>query len=212
MESAFTVRSERVIGTDWDGTGVEMSRFAVLASAFIINRFRESALYSRLEDIISMDHNSVGCALMSFNRFVERLLVNLQTQKGPIPGAAQRFREEFARGVPVYIISGRPDTQECYWRTRTQADRVGIPYTDVILTPVKASAILEKKVTVYYENDRRTALSLARLCPGVKINYIDYGAPISAEDLVKLPNINVIPRTIWEKTTNQAHNAEFFLI
>src|SRR3989344_206573 len=225
MESNAVEEPARIIGTDWDGVRVKRHRVAIWTSNFkelgIFQRGAKS--HSVLESTPDMDHTPMNVSPKGLHRLTDRLNIYFQSRRSSIPEADRRFREEFDKGVPVIIISGRRATLDWDRATREQANREGTPYTDVILKPVtrdktkkkeisgidsKIHAIIENDVTEFYEDNRKTAIRVARRLPNVQVNYIDYGAHIKKADLEALSNLHVITKAEWFRSSVQRLKGE----
>ena len=120
-----------------------------------------------------------------------------------IPGMAEKIQGEAKAGVPLYGVSGRRASR--IWMDLTTAqlvrEDIPIPGKNVRLTPrgyssleSKAYWIKELGITEFNEDNKRTALYVAKLFPQVQVNYVDHGlASLSPQDLAMYTNIKVIP-------------------
>lgn len=190
----------RVLGVDLDDSALwreVFTRYFGHAKDVIL---RPSLPKRTLEDIPKLDHSPVDRSIKGPMEIVSALF---HFRRTAIPGIAEKIREVIANETPVYAISGRRATKPWFEMTEAQLIHENIPISkkNIYLTP-KGSSSLESKadcirklgITEVIEDNKRTALYLAKLFPHVRIDYIAHGlANLSEKDLAENPNITVIP-------------------
>lgn len=190
----------RVLGVDLDDSVLWREVFTRYFGHAKDLVFRPSLPKKTLDDIPKLDHSPVDRSIKGPKEIMSAFFHSRRTA---IPGVAEKIREVVANKTPVYAISGRRATLPWFEMTEAQLIQENIPISseNIYLTPKgssslesKADCIRELGITEVIEDNRRTALYLAKLFPHVRIDYIAHGlANLSKRDLAENPNITVIP-------------------
>lgn len=189
-----------VLGVDLDDSVLWreiLTRYFGYAKDMIL---RPSLPKKTLEDIPKLDHSPVDRSIKGPMEIVSAFF---HFRRTAIPGITEKIREVIANETPVYAISGRRATKPWFEMTEAQLIQENIPISNknIYLTPKgssslesKADCIRELGITEVIEDNKRTALYLAKSFPHVRIDYIAHGlANLSKKDLAENPNITVIP-------------------
>lgn len=147
-------------------------------------------------DFTELDHTPIDRPV----RGLEAISAFFHFRRKPIEGVIHPLRDAIASGIPVIAATGRRAKTRWDKGTRDQADRAGLNFTDIILTPDGVSGKVSKAKTIkrvgathYLDDDPDTIQYVNRENPGLQIIHIDHGHHLSKEYLSKNPNITVIP-------------------